>query len=67
MNLYHMPVEIMLFMADYLDPDDIFHLSLTCKGLKYLIHDRHICRHILLVSAHSGPPYMLTLTTGFGV
>ncbi|PKS07643.1 hypothetical protein jhhlp_006249 [Lomentospora prolificans] len=55
MNLYNMPVEIMLFMVDFFDPDDVFHLGLTCKALVYLVNDRHVCRRILLRWAKFSP------------
>ncbi|CAI4215210.1 unnamed protein product [Parascedosporium putredinis] len=55
MNLHHLPVEIMLYIADYLDPNDIFQFSLTCKSLQYPIFNWYICRTLLLKYAPFSP------------
>lgn len=49
MNLLSLPLELVLRVADWLEPEDIFHLSLTSKDSTYLIRYDTLCRRVLLV------------------
>ncbi|KAJ9156142.1 F-box domain-containing protein [Pleurostoma richardsiae] len=55
MSLRKLPFEIMSTIAQHLDPDDIFHLSLSCRQFDYLIHDETICKAALESAARFAP------------
>lgn len=50
MSLQNVPPEIVAMVADNLDLDDFYNLSICCKRFSSLIYDQGICRRILQVS-----------------
>lgn len=49
MSLLSLPLELVLRVSDWLDPEDIFHLSQASKDFTYLIRYGTLCRRALLV------------------
>jgi hypothetical protein len=49
MSLQKLPPEIMAMVADNLDLDDVYNLSICCQHFSSLIYDQGICRRILQV------------------
>lgn len=64
MSLRSLPLELVLRVADWLEPEDIFHLSLASKDFAYLIRYGTLCKRVLLVRTPVGytfqsPPSIL--------
>jgi hypothetical protein len=51
MSIQKVPIEILWIIAHDLDPEDVFHLSLSCGQFAYLIYRRMICKAALMVSS----------------
>lgn len=54
MNLLNLPLELILRMTDWLEPEEIFHLSLASKAFAYLIRYGTLCKRVLLVRTPRG-------------
>lgn len=48
-GFFRMPIEVIGLISNHLDPEDVFHLSLTTPHFQYIIRDQGICRHALQV------------------
>ncbi|KAI0095444.1 hypothetical protein F4814DRAFT_182122 [Daldinia grandis] len=50
-NLQRLPYEIMAYIMNYLDIDEIFDLSLSCRHFQYLVREERFCRAIITAQA----------------
>ncbi|KAI1662636.1 hypothetical protein F4813DRAFT_378216 [Daldinia decipiens] len=50
-NLQRLPYEIMSYIVNYLDIDEIFDLSLTCRYFQYLVREERFCKAIITAQA----------------
>ncbi|KAF9771214.1 hypothetical protein IL306_011158 [Fusarium sp. DS 682] len=53
MSILKIPVEIVSFVVELLDVEDVFNMALTCKSLSYILHDRRMCRLALMKAPYS--------------
>ncbi|KAG7413163.1 hypothetical protein Forpi1262_v017202 [Fusarium oxysporum f. sp. raphani] len=53
MSFLKIPVEIVSFLVELLDAEDVFNMALTCKHLSYIPYDRRMCRLALLKAPYS--------------
>ncbi|KAI1081206.1 hypothetical protein F5B20DRAFT_77991 [Whalleya microplaca] len=51
-GLHRTPYEIMAYILQYLDIDDIFNLSLCCHHLQYIILEESLCKAIVTAKAY---------------
>lgn len=49
MGLLSLPLELLLRVADWLQPEDVFHLSQASKDFAHLIRYGLLCKRVLLV------------------
>ena len=49
MSLRHLPYEIVFYVAQQLDLEDVYNLSLTCRQFQYLAKEDNICKAVLEV------------------
>ncbi|KAI1466031.1 uncharacterized protein F4812DRAFT_94237 [Daldinia caldariorum] len=50
-KLQRLPYEIMAYIVEYLDIDEIFDLSLSCRHFQYLVKEESFCRAIIATQA----------------
>ncbi|KAF4339800.1 hypothetical protein FBEOM_6274 [Fusarium beomiforme] len=65
MSILKIPVEIVSFVVELLDVEDVFNMALTCKSLSYILHDRRMCRLALTKSPYSSEAQEAQSTKNF--
>jgi hypothetical protein len=50
MSIAKLPYELVSYVVQHLDLEDVRNLSLTCRRFQYLVHEENIAKAILNVS-----------------
>ncbi|KAJ9129955.1 F-box domain-containing protein [Pleurostoma richardsiae] len=64
MSIQKVPIEILWIIAHDLDPEDVFHLSLSCGQFAYLTYRRMICKAALMFGAPFAPETQAARASG---